>query len=651
MAGGPECRSATDRPGSAAHHRSGRSSWPGWRGRPGWPGRRGRPGWPGRRGRPGWPGRRGRLRGTADRSPGASRLPPRLLVAGFLLLVAAWVATNPPGFGPDEPAHFVKAVGAGTGQWTGTPGRLAHPSFGNGPGRAERIDWINRNSRVFALPAGLNPGAAGLPCDLFRDWVSVACLDRPRPRPPATRALSYVGTYEPYLYAVEGAVMIHTHTADGALYAGRATSAAIVVTLLTIIIFASWDSRAGLLSVGGVLLAVSPMALFLGSVLGTNGMEIAGATALFTLALRLGRPGAPPRWIWPALGLVAALVALSRPSGPLWVLLTPMIAAGLAAPRARARAVDAVPAVEQPRPVERPRSTEGTQPTEGPRRHRLVGWLSVPWIALAVAGVVATAVWERRVQPHPGIRRELAEQGLRQLSSDAPAWARQWVGVFGWASLRMPSFAYWTWGACLLVLLGAAFVVGTWRQRIRLGAVLIGVVAVAVVLDVLVLRQTRFPVYGRYLLPIAVLVPLAAGEILTRRAARIPATLRRAGPAVAVMAVVAVHAVGLWTDWQRSAVGSYGPAWFLGSSQWNPPGGWVPWMALAGAGACCLLAAAAAGLWRPGRGVRPHRPAAGTRQIRARPVRVTRCPGPSAAPAGPHRRPAAPPATGPATGT
>ncbi len=158
----------------------------------------------------------------------------------------------------------------------------------------------------------------------------------------------------------------------------------------------------------------------------------------------------------------------------------------------------------------------------------------------------------------------------------------------------MPSFAYWTWGACLLVLLGAAFVVGTWRQRVRLGAVLIGVVAVAVALDVLVLRQTRFPVYGRYLLPIAVLVPLAAGEILTRRAARIPAALRRAGPAVAVMAVVAVHTVGLWTDWHRSAVGIYGPAWFLGSSQWNPPGGWVPWMALAGAGACCLLAAAAA---------------------------------------------------------
>ncbi|MCM3924838.1 DUF2142 domain-containing protein, partial [Frankia sp. AiPs1] len=172
------------------------------------------------------------------------RLARLLLVAAFGLLLAAWVGSNAPGFGPDEPANFVKEVGAGTGQWSGTPGQLAHPAFGAQPGAPERIDWINRNSRVFRLPTGLDPGRAGFPCNLFRNWLSVSCLDRPHPRPTATRALSYVGTYEPYVYAVPGAAMARTHTALGALYIGRAVTAALVAGLLAVAVAAAWSGPA-----------------------------------------------------------------------------------------------------------------------------------------------------------------------------------------------------------------------------------------------------------------------------------------------------------------------------------------------------------------------------------------------------------------------
>jgi hypothetical protein len=100
-------------------------------------------------------------RGGGSALPAGGRLPRLLLVVGFGLLIAAWVGGNAPGFGPDEPAHFVKEVGAGSGQWLGTPGRLSNPTFGGGrPGREERIAWINQNSRVFRLPVGLDPGAA-----------------------------------------------------------------------------------------------------------------------------------------------------------------------------------------------------------------------------------------------------------------------------------------------------------------------------------------------------------------------------------------------------------------------------------------------------------------------------------------------------------
>ncbi|MCM3882257.1 DUF2142 domain-containing protein [Frankia sp. R82] len=496
-------------------------------------------------------------------------------MAGFALLLAAWVGSNAPGFGPDEPANFIKEVGAGTGQWTGVPGRLAHPAFGNQPGATERINWINRNSRVFRLPAGLDPGAAHLPCDLFRNQRSTRCLNRPPTHPPATRALSYVGTYEPYVYAVPGAAMARTHTVLGALYTGRAVTAGLVAVLLAVAVAAAWDTRTGPVSITGVLLAASPMVLFLGSVLGTNGIEIAGALALFTLVLRMGRVGPAPAWTWPAAGLVGALVALSRPTGPAWVLLAPMLGWVLADHR-----------------------REDHDPKRGgvgrPIGSRW-GW-RVAWLVPAAMGVAATLVWERAVQPHPRMHRAVAVEGLRQLDVDAQAWLRQWVGVFGWASLPMPEFAYRLWWAAVIVLVGLAFALGSARARLGLVAVLVGAAALAIGLDVLVLRQTRFPVYGRYLLPLAVLVPLTAGELVARRADRLPAGVRRAVQITVPLVVTTVHLVALWADGRRYAVGVDGPRWYLDHAQWTPSGGWTLWAALAGAGGACLLGAVLTGL-------------------------------------------------------
>jgi hypothetical protein len=491
------------------------------------------------------------------------RLARVLLVAGFGLLLAAWVGSNAPGFGPDEPANFIREVGAGTGQWTGGPGRLAHPAFGNQPGAPERIAWINRNSRVYRLPAGLDPGAAGFPCDLFRNWRSAACLDRPHShtRPAATHALSYVGTYEPYVYAVPGAAMARTHSALAALYTGRAVSAAIVAALLAVAVAAVWEGRAGPVCLAGILLAASPMVLFMGSALGTNGIEIAGAVALFALVLRMGRAGGAPRWTWPAAGVVGALVALTRATGPIWVLLAPLVGLALA---------------------------------QGPRRRP--PWPRVAWLAVAVVGLGATAAWERAVQPHPHPRSDLAVAGLHLLPVDAHSWVRQWVGVFGWASVPMPDYAYRVWWVAVLLLLLVAVAIGPWRARWGLVVVLAGAVAVAIGLDVLVLRQTRFPVYGRYLLPLAVLVPLAAGEVLTRRAARLPAVLVRSIPVALPLLVAAVQLVALWADARRHAVGVHGPVWFVGHARWSPPAGWTPWLVLACAGAACLVGVAAGGL-------------------------------------------------------
>ncbi|WP_462183669.1 DUF2142 domain-containing protein [Frankia sp. AgKG'84/4] len=517
------------------------------------------------------------------------------MVAGFTLLLSAWVGSNAAGFGPDEPANFVKEIGAGTGQWTGSPGRLAHPAFGSQPGAAERIDWINRNSRVYRLPAGLDPGAAGFPCDLFRNWLSARCLHRPHPHPPATHALSYVGTYEPYVYALPGAAMARANSALAALYTGRAVSALLVAGLLAVASAAAWEDRAGPTSQLGVLLAVSPMVLFMGSVLGTNGIEIAAALALYTLALRMGREAAAPRWTWPAAGVIGALLALSRPTGPAWVVLAPLL--GLACAQRVPRQLAA--AHHRHRAHRR-------------RRGRIRARMA--WLALPAAGIAATAAWEHAVQPHPRARWEVAVAGLHRLPVDAHAWTRQWVGVFGWGSIPMPAYAYWLWWGAVIVLVLVAFAVAPWRARLGLAAVLVVGAALAVALDVLVLRQTRFPVYGRYLLPLAVALPLTAGEILTRRAARLRTSTRAALQITVPPLVAAVHLIALWSDARRFATGVGGPVWFLSHAQWAPPAGWSPWLALTAAGTACLLACAALGALTARHTTRPdtHRPGIGS---------------------------------------
>jgi hypothetical protein len=62
--------------------------------------------------------------------------------------------------------------------------------------------------------------------------------------------------------------------------------------------------------------------------------------------------------------------------------------------------------------------------------------------------------------------------------------------------------------------------------------------------------------------------------------------------------VVAVVQIGAWLgNARRQSVGVDGPLWFVSHSQWTPPWGWWPWIALVLAGGLLLVGTAAAN-WR-----------------------------------------------------
>lgn len=487
-----------------------------------------------------------------------------LLAIGLILLIGSWIGANAPGEAPDEPANYVKAVGAGHGQFYGTSTTLKNPSFPPAEGQAQRIAWIELNTRAFRIPAGLNPEPLTCANEQYRLTLPTTCSKDVPQRQPATTWSSYVGTYQPYVYAVAGFFMNRMSGSISALYMGRVIIALICATFIALAVAASWDRRAGPISLAGVAIAASPMVLFLGSAIGANGVEIASALCLFAVVLRGARTDPPP-WLWAAGSAAAATTILARPTGLAWLVLAAALAVIRHGPRRLLAAL------------------------KRPGKRRIA-------IGVTVLGVAAALAWDETLQPHPKLDLGLAWRSLRHWPKELTRLVKEWIGVFGWASLPMNRLVYvLVLTLAALLVIAALIAAPTLRERLLVLGALAGAVVITLAMDALVFQQTYFPVYGRYLLPIGMLVPLVSGDTVTRFRDRIPPLALRIGAPVVLVGMGLVQLTGVWTSARRSAVGVDGPRWFFGTPGWAPPGGWW-WVALlAGAGAAFVIAGAIGG--------------------------------------------------------
>jgi hypothetical protein len=188
-------------------------------------------------------------------------------------------------------------------------------------------------------------------------------------------------------------------------------------------------------------------------------------------------------------------------------------------------------------------------------------------------------------------------QGITQL----PAALREQIGVFNYLEVSMPSLAYGLWGALAAALTTTALLVGTRWQRLHLVISIGAALALPVFLVATTMRHTGFALQGRYVLSFSLVVPLVAGEILVRRYERLRALEAEHLFLPFALAAGFVQLVAWWTNARRFAVGIRGPRWFLSSAEWTPPLGWWPWLALAVAGVCLLIASQLADALRSGR--------------------------------------------------
>jgi hypothetical protein len=209
----------------------------------------------------------------------------------------------------------------------------------------------------------------------------------------------------------------------------------------------------------------------------------------------------------------------------------------------------------------------------------------------AVAAVGANRLWEYKYGPHVTVG------GFTSLSENLSAGRHQLVaalqsavGWFGYLEVRLPRAAIVGWLLLTVGLFLAATRRGTERERAVLVSTAVTAVVAPVLLYTAVVRHTGFGLQGRHILPVLTTVPIISGEVLRRHAAVEP----RALTAVTFPASSLIHMLALVVAARAAATGPGGSWWVLGSTDWSPPGGWGPWLAL-GLLAALGLAALAVG--------------------------------------------------------
>ncbi|MBA3262897.1 MAG: DUF2142 domain-containing protein [Thermoleophilaceae bacterium] len=498
------------------------------------------------------------------------------LFALFLLLIGvAWALADPPGAGPDEPAHYIKALGVGGGDLYGrslggptpaevraltntrrSPEELAQLKAFLGRKPSAGALWQRRTSREFAVPAGLSFSAFGCGYQNDDNW---SCLDEGESSATATDRPTYVGTYQPYMYAAPGLVMRAVGESQTAMRLGRLVNAAVSFGLLVVAALVLWDRSRGALSLVGLMVAVTPAVVFFASILNPSGPELTSAICFAACLLRLTRTTECPGWVWLACGGSGAVLGLSRSLGPVFVVLLVAAVVVLAGWRGAAAVLKAAP-----------------------RR-------SAATAAMIAIACAAGAFWEREYQPHVPWGPGTILDGLDPSIDNLPHLPKQAVGVFGGTDIYMPLTFYIVWWLMLAALLAAAFYVGRGLERASLPALAVAIVLATLGLSA-VYRQVGYELTARYILPFAMLLPLWAGELLSRR--RDPLHPRAARTLIIAVAVgaAAVHAVAWYTHGRRVSVGVDGNWLFAPDAGWVPPLGWWAWIAvvLAAAGAYVL---------------------------------------------------------------
>jgi len=487
------------------------------------------------------------------------------------VLGTAWVVINPVPSGSDEPAHYIHALAAGSGHFTGP-----HAMFPDrDPRFPDAIFLWDQTSRRFTVPARIAPGST-FACTATNWTMPATCTSvsrcvrwvtgcgAPLPVTGSVGLVTYTGDYEPTFYVVPGiTARLGANDVQGVL-AARAGGLIVASALLLMAGLLLWEPRDRGQSMIGLLITATPMALYMNTVVNPNGGEIVASIAFAAAMLRIARDReATPPAVWIAAGVAGFLCGFSRVDGPVWVLMSTVTIVTLL----------------------------------GFRRALSVLRAGGRWAAVAVtgaaAGVAADLAWWHLVVGVPQFRQP-ASQALHYITDiggSLPGFAEQMIGAFGWGEgdISAGAVTYIIWAVMVLVVGTLAMLVASRRERLVVSGLIAFDVCFTVVTGAVARVSFGFAgsgTLGRYLLPLFAITTLTLGEILRKNRSRL-GTLSPTRLVFGVgLAAAACQAISLWMAARAYAVGTAGPIFFLTSSRWQPPRGWALWLVVATLG--CL---------------------------------------------------------------
>lgn len=469
-----------------------------------------------------------------------------LFVLPYLLLGIAWLGANPAGAAPDENEHLVKALGIA---------RLDIGADRRGENLTERNASIT--TRFVTIPSRLSP--SGLTCFKHKSQVTAACQPHSSPADIGNvSASTTVGGYPPFMYLPLG---LAAQAADTPV---RAFAAARGVTLLETILLL-WFACAHLVrwlgrrALAGVVVALTPMAIFCMAIVSTSGLEIFGALGLVSVIVVASRhPGSLKAWRTHVTLLISGTtLVLSRQFGAATTgaLVLLLLAVG------------------------------GWRPVwEQFRRPRP---LFLATVAALGTSTLAVALWEWKFDSPGNVGPWASADALADFIRYIPYLVASGVGWFGWFDTPMPTFAVLPWVILLVVLTDLAFIHGRHDDRWVLAVTMTVTIGVAYLLHATLFFPLHVGVQGRHLLPLFVFGPVFAGVVVTERLGK-NGLVRMF--TLGALLLPAIQFLGLYFNARRYAVGvSNQPLIFFGHAQWEPAFGWYPWLGVGLVG-CVMLA-------------------------------------------------------------
>ncbi|MGA2835459.1 MAG: DUF2142 domain-containing protein [Acidimicrobiales bacterium] len=440
----------------------------------------------------------------APTAPGAAVVPPRRRRVRYLLtllavcvVVACWTFATPLMAAPDEPSQIGQAAAIVRGQFDVPPRNtpIGKLSYVHVP------EWI---ARSFFL----------LDCFAFKPSHSAACGVSIGDSTRTATIRTQFSNYPPFYFLWVG---IPTLFMKGtrALYVMRLVSGLVNCVLLALGICLLYRYHPRRLPLVGALVAVTPMVLFMASVVNASGLEISAAFASWCAGLCVIEYPEPPRTLVVWTSIAFAIFICSRPISPANAAIVLCV---LAATAGWSRICSLARA-------------HGT---------RVIGMAIL--VALIVAGVLLLIGGPPSLLGG-GTKPPLTFwESFHLVLTQDPGDLRQAIGLFGWTDTPIPGWVATVWTAmagtlCVVGLIGSA------RSRRAIPLLVLAVLAMPVVFEIPKINSVGAYWQGRYWLPLLVGIPLVAAALQPPRPHRRP-RIRLAPNTELATRLVAMTALG-----------------------------------------------------------------------------------------------------------